>query len=157
MPLSLITVGKIAKPFAEAAREYEKRLSRYDKVDVIELPDEKEPAHLSPAAIAQVMDKEGRNILGRVRREDAVVALCIDGQAQTSEQLADTLSRLRMDGRRIVFIIGGSLGLSPEVVARADIRLSLSSMTMPHQLARVVLLEQIYRAFKIISGERYHK
>jgi len=157
MPLSLITVGKIAKPFAEAAREYEKRLSRYDKVDVIELPDEKEPAHLSPAAIAQVMDKEGRSILGRVRREDAVVALCIEGQAQTSEQLADTLSRLRMDGRRIVFIIGGSLGLSPEVVARADIRLSLSSMTMPHQLARVVLLEQIYRAFKIISGERYHK
>ena len=157
MPLSLITVGKIAKPFAEAAREYEKRLSRYDKVDVIELPDEKEPAHLSPAAIAQVMDKEGRSILGRVRREDAVVALCIDGQAQTSEQLADTVSRLRMDGRRIVFIIGGSLGLSLEVVARADIRLSLSSMTMPHQLARVVLLEQIYRAFKIISGERYHK
>ena len=157
MPLSLITVGKIANPFAEAAREYEKRLSRYDKVDVIELSDEKEPAHLSPAAIAQVMDKEGRNILGRVRREDAVVALCIEGQAQTSEQLADTLSRLRMDGRRIVFIIGGSLGLSPEVVARADIRLSLSSMTMPHQLARVVLLEQIYRAFKIISGERYHK
>ena len=86
-----------------------------------------------------------------------MVALCIDGQAQTSEQLADTVSRLRMDGRRIVFIIGGSLGLSPEVVARADIRLSLSSMTMPHQLARVVLLEQIYRAFKIISGERYHK
>ena len=157
MPLSLITVGKIAKPFAEAAREYEKRLSRYDKVDVIELSDEKEPAHLSPAAIAQVMDKEGRSILGRVRREDAVVALCIEGQAQTSEQLADTVSRLRMDGRRIVFIIGGSLGLSPEVVARADIRLSLSSMTMPHQLARVVLLEQIYRAFKIISGERYHK
>ena len=157
MPLSLITVGKIAKPFAEAAREYEKRLSRYDKVDVIELSDEKEPAHLSPAAIAQVMDKDGRNILGRVRREDAVVALCIEGQAQTSEQLADTVSRLRMDGRRIVFIIGGSLGLSPEVVARADIRLSLSSMTMPHQLARVVLLEQIYRAFKIISGERYHK
>jgi 23S rRNA (pseudouridine1915-N3)-methyltransferase len=157
MPLSLITVGKIAKPFAEAAREYEKRLSRYDKVEVIELPDEKEPAHLSPAAIAQVMDKEGRSILGRVRREDAVVALCTDGQAQTSEQLADTVSRLRMDGRRIVFIIGGSLGLSPEVVARADIRLSLSSMTMPHQLARVVLLEQIYRAFKIISGERYHK
>ena len=157
MPLSLITVGKIAKPFAEAAREYEKRLSRYDKVEVIELPDEKEPAHLSPAAIAQVMDKEGRNILGRVRREDAVVALCIEGQAKTSEQLADTVSRLRMDGRRIVFIIGGSLGLSPEVVARADIRLSLSSMTMPHQLARVVLLEQIYRAFKIISGERYHK
>ena len=157
MPLSLITVGKIANPFAEAAREYEKRLSRYDKVDVIELSDEKEPAHLSPAAIAQVMDKEGRNILGRVRREDAVVALCIDGQAQTSEQLADTVSRLRIDGRRIVFIIGGSLGLSPEVVARADIRLSLSSMTMPHQLARVVLLEQIYRAFKIISGERYHK
>ena len=157
MPLSLITVGKIAKPFAEAAREYEKRLSRYDKVEVIELPDEKEPAHLSPAAIAQVMDKEGRNILGRVRREDAVVALCIDGQAQTSEQLADTLSRLRMDGRRIVFIIGGSLGLSPEVVARADIRLSLSSMTMPHQLARVVLLEQIYRACKISRGEPYHK
>ena len=157
MPLSLITVGKIAKPFAEAAREYEKRLSRYDKVEVIELPDEKEPAHLSPAAIAQVMDKEGRNILGRVRREDAVVALCIEGQAQTSEQLADTLSRLRMDGRRIVFIIGGSLGLSPEVVARADIRLSLSSMTMPHQLARVVLLEQIYRACKISRGEPYHK
>ena len=157
MPISLITVGRIARPYAEAAGEYEKRLSRYDRVDVLELPDEKEPSHLSPAAIAQVLDKEGRNILGRVRREDAVVALCIEGQAQTSEQLADAVNRLRQDGRRIVFIIGGSLGLSPDVVARADIRLSLSKMTMPHQLARVVLLEQIYRAFKIISGERYHK
>ena len=157
MPLSLIAVGKMAKPYIEAAKEYEKRLSRYDKAEVLELPDEKEPARLSPAAIAQVLDKEGKSILARIRQEDAVIALCIEGEMMSSPRLAEKIDRFRKVGRRIVFVIGGSLGLSPEVEARADIRLSLSRMTMPHQLARVVLLEQIYRAFKIISGERYHK
>lgn len=157
MPLSLVTVGKISKPFAEASKEFEKRLSRFDRLEVIELADEKEPSHLSPAAIAQVMEREGKNILSRLKREDIVIALCIEGDMLSSEQLADKLGRLRQEGRRIVLIIGGSLGLSPEVVARADVRLSLSSMTLPHQLARVVLLEQVYRAFKIMSGERYHK
>ena len=157
MPLTLLTVGKISKPFSEAAKEYEKRLSHYDRIEVLELPDEKEPAHLSPAALAQVMEREGKHILGRIRREDIVVALCIEGEALSSEGLADRISCLRHEGRRIVFVIGGSLGLSPQVISRADIRLSLSKMTLPHQLARVVLLEQIYRAFKIISGERYHK
>lgn len=157
MPLCLIAVGKIAKPFADAAAEYEKRLSRYDRLEVIELPDEKEPAHLSPAALGQVMEREGKNILARIRREDLVIALCIGGESLSSERWADKLADLRGLGRRIVFVIGGSLGLDAQVVQRADFRLSLSEMTLPHQLARVVLLEQIYRAFKILSGERYHK
>lgn len=157
MPLCVIAVGKASGPFLLAAREYEKRLSRYDRIEVTELPGEKEPAHLSPAALAQVMAQEGKSILSRVRREDLVVALCIGGESLSSERFAQKLQELRLSGRRVVFVIGGSLGLDPQVTARADMELSLSAMTMPHQLARVVLLEQIYRAFKIGAGERYHK
>lgn len=157
MPLSLIAVGRMSGPFAEAAKEYEKRLSRFDRLEILELPDEKEPARLSPAAVAQTLEKEGKNILSRIRREDTVITLCIEGERLSSLQLADRISALRLEGRRIVFVIGGSLGLSGEVVRRSDIRLSLSEMTFPHQLARVILLEQLYRAFKIMAGERYHK
>lgn len=157
MALALIAVGKTAKPFLEASREYEKRISRYDRLEIIELEDEKEPSHLSPAALSRVMEREGKSILSRLRREDLVVALCIEGESLSSERWAEKLGGLRALGRRIVFVIGGSLGLDAQVADRADVRLSLSGMTMPHQLARVVLLEQVYRAFKIMAGERYHK
>lgn len=157
MPVTIVAVGRMSEPLAAAAREYEKRLSRYDKLSVIEVPDQREPASLSQALINQAMQREGQQILRHIRPGDHVAALCIEGDALPTEAFAQRLRQLRDGGSSIVFVIGGSLGLSPEVLNRADSRLSLSALTMPHQLARVVLLEQIYRAFKILSGERYHK
>jgi len=124
---------------------------------MIELPDLPEPQNASPAQCAQVMEKEGEMILGRIRPQDHVIALCIDGPQYESEKFAKRIRENEMKGSRQVFIIGGSLGLSPAVIQRADEKLSLSKMTFPHQLARVLLLEQIYRACKINAGERYHK
>lgn len=141
----------------EAADEYEKRLSRFGKFEEIELPDLPEPANSSPAIEAQICEREGKAILQKVREGDIVIALCIGGKQLDSVQLSQTLTRYGDTGRRVVFIIGGSLGLSPQVIARADFKLSFSPMTFPHQLARVMLLEQTYRAMKIASGERYHK
>ena len=109
----------------------------------------------SPALNAQVMEKEGRALLARLRPQDRVVALCIDGASLSSEALAAETAKWAQDGRRTVFVIGGSLGLSPEVAARADTRLSFSKMTFPHPLMRVILLEQLYRAARIVAGERY--
>lgn len=141
----------------EAADEYEKRLSRFGKFEEIELPDLPEPANSSPAIEAQICEREGKAILQKVREGDIVIALCIGGKQLDSVQLSQTLTRYGDTGRRVAFIIGGSLGLSPQVIARADFKLSFSPMTFPHQLARVMLLEQTYRAMKIASGERYHK
>ena len=124
---------------------------------IIEVPDEPGPGKPSPALNAQVMEKEGRALLARLRPQDRVVALCIDGASLSSEALAAETAKWAQDGRRTVFVIGGSLGLSPEVAARADTRLSFSKMTFPHPLMRVILLEQLYRAARIVAGERYHK
>lgn len=158
MTAAIVCVGRLReKYYAGAAEEYLKRLSRFGKTEIIELPDLPEPANASDADRAQVMEKEGQSILGRIKPGDHVIALCIDGPQLTSEAFASRLSSLEMQGNRIVFVIGGSLGLSPAVVRRADEKLSLSKMTFPHQLARVLLLEQIYRACKINAGERYHK
>ena len=141
----------------DAADEYEKRLSRFGRFEKIELADLPEPANSSPAIEAQICEREGRAILQKVREGDIVIALCIGGKQLDSVQLSQTLTRCGDTGRRVVFIIGGSLGLSPQVIARADFKLSFSPMTFPHQLARVMLLEQTYRAMKIAAGERYHK
>jgi len=157
MPVTIVAVGRMSEPLASAAREYEKRLSRYDKLAVIEVPDQREPANLSEALMAQAMQREGQQILRHIRPGDHVIALCIGGEAVGTEAFAQRFRRLRDGGSPIVFVIGGSLGLSPEVLSRADSDMSLSALTMPHQLARVVLLEQIYRVHKILSGERYHK
>ncbi|MBE5787116.1 MAG: 23S rRNA (pseudouridine(1915)-N(3))-methyltransferase RlmH [Clostridiales bacterium] len=155
---AVICVGKLREKFyAGAAEEYLKRLSRFGKMEMIELPDLPEPQNASPAQCAQVMEKEGEMILGRIRPQDHVIALCIDGPQYESEKFAKRIRENEMKGSRQVFIIGGSLGLSPAVIQRADEKLSLSKMTFPHQLARVLLLEQIYRACKINAGERYHK
>lgn len=159
MSISVICVGKLReKYFQDAADEYLKRLSRLTPVTVIELPDEKEPASPTDALCRQVMDKEGEKILSRIGPQDHVIALCINARQYPSEELARRLSDLFIQGKsRITFVIGGSLGLSEAVLRRADERLSMSAMTFPHQLARVMLLEQLFRAAKINAGERYHK
>ncbi|MDD6683211.1 MAG: 23S rRNA (pseudouridine(1915)-N(3))-methyltransferase RlmH [Clostridiales bacterium] len=155
---AIICVGKLRERyFAGAAEEYLKRLSRFGKFEIIELPDLPEPQNASAAQQMQIMEKEGENILSRIRQGDRVIAMCIDGPQCDSEAFARHLAENEMKGGRQVFVIGGSLGLSKAVIQRADEKISLSKMTFPHQLARVLLLEQIYRACKINAGERYHK
>ena len=158
MNMAIVCVGKMKEKYwRDAAAEYEKRLSRFGRLETIELPDLPEPPKSSPAIEEQIRRREGEAILARLRPEDTVVALCIDGRRLDSVELSAQLARFADAGRRVVFVIGGSLGLSPGVVARANMKLSFSPMTFPHQLARIMLLEQIYRACKISAGERYHK
>ena len=158
MNMALICMGKLKEKYwRDAAAEYEKRLSRFGKWETIELPDLPEPSNSSPAIEEQIKKKEGEAILSKIRDGDIVVCLCIDGKQLDSVQLSKKLTELVDTGRRVVFIIGGSLGLSDDVVRRAQLKLSFSPMTFPHQLARIMLLEQTYRALKISAGERYHK
>lgn len=159
MSITLITVGKMKeKPYRMMADEYLKRLSRYGKVDEIELPDLPEPANSSPAIETQIKEKEGESILARIKPSDYVIAMTIPGRQWDSPGLSRHVDELLSRGNSsLVFVIGGSLGLSDKVIARADEEMSMSKMTFPHQLARVMLLEQLYRAMKIRSGERYHK
>ena len=154
----LIGVGKLKESWErEACAEYIKRLRRFCALEVRELPDQPEPDKPSEALMRRVMEREGQEILSCVRATDRVVALCIRGAAYDSEGFAQKIAAWQMDGRRLVLVIGGSLGLSDEVIARADEKLSFSKMTFPHQLMRVILLEQLYRGFKIGANERYHK
>lgn len=156
--MALVCMGRLKEKYwRDAAAEYEKRLTRFGRWETIELPDLPEPANSSPAIEEQIKKKEGEAILARIREGDLVVCLCIDGQQMDSVRLSRRLTELSDTGRRVVFVIGGSLGLAEAVVARAQLRLSFSPMTFPHQLARVMLLEQVYRAMKIAAGERYHK
>ena len=156
--MALVCMGRLKEKYwRDAAAEYEKRLTRFGRWETIELPDLPEPANSSPAIEEQIKKKEGEAILARIREGDLVVCLCIDGQQMDSVRLSRRLTELSDTGRRVVFVIGGSLGLADAVVARAQLRLSFSPMTFPHQLARVMLLEQVYRAMKIGAGERYHK
>lgn len=158
MNMALICMGRLKERYwRDAAAEYEKRISRFGKFEEIELPDLPEPSNSSPAIEEQIRKKEGEAILSKIRDQDIVVCLCIDGKQLDSVQLSRKLTELTDTGRRVVFVIGGSLGLSPEVVRRAQLKLSFSPMTFPHQLARIMLLEQTYRALKIAAGERYHK
>lgn len=158
MNMALICMGRLKEKYwRDAAAEYEKRLSRFGKWETIELPDLPEPSNSSPAIEEQIKKKEGDAILSKIRDGDIVVCLCIDGKQMDSVQLSKKLTELTDTGRRVVFVIGGSLGLAQAVVSRAQVKLSFSPMTFPHQLARIMLLEQTYRAMKIASGERYHK
>lgn len=159
MSISVIALGRMKeKPYRAMADEYLKRLSRYGKFEEIELPDLPEPQNTSAAIEEQIKQKEGEAILQRIRPGDYVIALTIPGKQWDSPGLARHLDGLLTRGASsIVFLIGGSLGLSDQVIARADEQLSMSAMTFPHQLARVMLLEQLYRAMKIRAGERYHK
>lgn len=159
MRITLITVGKIKEKFyVDAIAEYSKRLSRYCKLDIVQMEDEKTPDSASELQKRQIKEKEGERILAQVRDGTYVIALAIEGEMLSSEALAEKIERLGIAGQsQIAFIIGGSLGLSEAVLKRADHKLSFSRMTFPHQLMRVILLEQIYRSYRIIHGEPYHK
>ncbi|MEA4914089.1 MAG: 23S rRNA (pseudouridine(1915)-N(3))-methyltransferase RlmH [Christensenella sp.] len=159
MKIKIACVGKVKDSFyREAVAEYQKRLSRFCTLEIAEVGDEKAPESLSPAEEAQVMEREGEKLLSRILPGEFVVCLTIDGKRFSSEQFASTLqSTFDRAISCITFVIGGSLGLSPAVTSRADLKLSVSDMTLPHGLCRVVLLEQIYRAFKINAYEPYHK
>ncbi len=159
MSAAVVCVGRMKeKPMRALADEYLKRLGRYDRYEEIELPDLPEPGEGSEALEKRVRTREGEAILARIRPGDRVIALTIGGKSRSSENLACHLRELKTAGcGRLVFVIGGSLGLGDNVLARADEELSMSAMTFPHQLARVMLLEQLYRAEKINAGERYHK
>ncbi|MBR2854367.1 MAG: 23S rRNA (pseudouridine(1915)-N(3))-methyltransferase RlmH [Clostridia bacterium] len=159
MSTAILCVGKMKeKAYRELADEYLKRLSRYGRYEEIEIPDLPEPGTASKAAEEQVKTREGETLLTKIRPGDRVIALTIEGKQRSSEELARHLEELRTSGvSRTVFVIGGSLGLGKNVLARADEEMSMSRMTFPHRLARVMLLEQLYRAEKIIAGERYHK
>lgn len=158
MNAAILCVGKLKEKWQqEGCAEYLKRLSRYGKYEIIQLDDLKEPENASPAQIKQIVDREGQALLGRIRPNDRVVALCIDAPAPDSIGLSKLTQRWSGDGRRTVFVIGGSNGLSEALLARSDERLSFSHLTFPHGLMRVILLEQLYRAEKIRTGEKYHK
>ena len=159
MRITVVCVGKIKEKFyTQAVEEYSKRLSRYCKLDIVELSDEKTPDNASDIVNEQIKNKEGERILSVIKDDAYVCALAIEGKMLSSEELAGKIQKLGVEGKgHLVFVIGGSLGLSKEVMDRADYALSFSKMTFPHQLMRVILLEQIYRGFKIIAGEPYHK
>ena len=155
----ILCVGKLKEKFyLEAAAEYAKRLSGYCKLTVTELPEERLPDDPARARIDAALEKEGRTLLSRLAKGGRVAALCVEGELMSSEALADKLRQWTVGGTsQLTLVIGGSYGLSPAVKARADLRLSMSPMTFPHHLARVMVLEQLYRAFKINEGSSYHK
>jgi 23S rRNA (pseudouridine1915-N3)-methyltransferase len=157
--IDIIAVGKIKENYLqEGIREYKKRLMHICRLNIIEVHEEKSPEGLSEAQKLQLLEKEGSYILKKLDAESFTVALCIEGEAFSSEQMAARLQKIMLSGKsRITFLIGGSLGLSDQIKSRADLRLSFSDFTLPHQLMRLVLIEQIYRWFKIMRGETYHK
>lgn len=157
MNIDIITVGKIKeKYFTQAVEEYQKRLSRFVKFTIIEVPDEKIPDNASNKVKLSILEKEGEKILAKIK-DGYIIALCVEGKQISSEEIADLFSKVSLNHSRITFIIGGSLGLWDKVKARADLRLSFGKITLPHQLMRVILSEQIYRGFKILNNETYHK
>lgn len=159
MKISIITVGKLKEKYLkQGIDEYLKRLSAYAKVEIIEVADEKAPEHLSEAEMEEVKRKEGERILSHLSEDTYIITLEISGRMLNSEQLAAKIDELGTYGKsKLAFIIGGSLGLSKEVQKQSDLALSFSKMTFPHQLMRLILLEQIYRAFRINRNEPYHK
>lgn len=159
MKIRLLTVGKIKENYlVQGIREYEKRLSRYCKLEIIVVSDEKTPDKASDALEAQIRDTEGKRILKYIRDDDYVIALAIQGKMPDSVELSQFMENLGIQGKSsVVFVIGGSLGLSDEVLKRSDYQLSFSRMTFPHQLMRMILLEQIYRGYRIMMHEPYHK
>lgn len=159
MNITIIAVGKIKEVyFRDAITEYQKRISRYCKLNIIEVIDEKTPDRAPVLLQEQIKQKEAERILKNIKEDAFCIALTIDGKKQDSIQFSEHLETLGITGKsNLVFVIGGSLGLSMNVLKRANETLSFSDMTFPHQLMRVILLEQIYRAFRIINGEPYHK
>ncbi|WP_077623736.1 23S rRNA (pseudouridine(1915)-N(3))-methyltransferase RlmH [Sediminibacillus massiliensis] len=159
MKISIIAVGKLKEKYLkQGIQEYVKRLGAYATIEIIEVPDEKAPENMSEAEMVEVKRKEGEKILSKISTDSYVISLEIMGDMLTSEQLAAKLDKLATHGKsKIAFVIGGSLGLSDQVQKRSDYALSFSKMTFPHQLMRLVLVEQVYRSFRINRGEPYHK
>ncbi len=159
MKIRILCVGKLKEAYLiDAVKEYSKRLSRYCSLTITEVPDEKAPETASEAQMIKIKDTEGKRLLRQISDEDYVISLAIDGDMPDSPGLAQKIEELGLHGiSSLCFVIGGSLGLSREVLARSDESLSFSKLTFPHQLMRVILLEQIYRSFKIIHNEPYHK
>lgn len=159
MNIDIIVIGDVKEKYLrEAIAEYEKRLKPYANLTTYELKEARLSANPSGKDIEQALEIEGQEILGKINPRAYVCALCIEGKQLSSEDLSATMDSITIDGYNdLVFIIGGSNGLSPEVKKRANLKLSFSKMTFPHQLMRVILLEQIYRGFRILRGEPYHK
>ena len=159
MQIRIISVGKVREQYLKLAiDEFSKRLSKYCSLELIEVDDEKAPENLSEKQMQIVKDKEGEKILSKIKETSYVITLEINGKQLSSEEFAHALSSLAVEGKsNITFVIGGSLGLSDAVSKRSDYKLSFSKMTFPHQLMKVILLEQVYRGFRIISGAPYHK
>lgn len=157
--ISIISVGKLKEKYLKLGiEEYAKRLGGYTKLDLIEVPDEKAPEQLSDAEMEIVKKKESERILAKVPQDAYVFALAIEGKQRTSEEMSKEIESLMTYGQsKIVFIIGGSLGLHDDVLKRADTKISFGKMTLPHQLMKLVLVEQIYRSYRIMKGEPYHK
>ncbi|MDD1680354.1 MAG: 23S rRNA (pseudouridine(1915)-N(3))-methyltransferase RlmH [Methanoregula sp.] len=159
MQIRVIAVGRIKEKFLqEGIAEYEKRLRPYVKLQIVELAEEKRPQPASPANESAAIEKEGERILGAIPEGSFIIALDVKGQGWSSEDLAASFGERELSGQNsLAFVIGGDLGLSPGVIARSNLRLSLSHMTFTHPMARFILLEQVYRAFRILRGEPYHK
>ena len=158
MKITIICVGKIKeKFFCDAVAEYVKRISRFSSVQIIEVKDEKIPENASEKECALILEKEGGAILAKIPKGAYTAAMCIEATELSSIDFSEKLESLKQKSSSIAFIIGGSLGLSPAVKTAADMLISFGKITLPHQLMRVVMLEQIYRAFKISAGEAYHK
>lgn len=159
MKLSIVAVGKLKEKYLkEGINEYSKRLSRFCELQIIEVDDEQAPENLSASQEKQVKKREAERIIKRVKEDSALIVLDLKGKKLNSEEFADKLNSFFISGKsHITFVIGGSLGLDEELIQKADFRLCLSDMTFPHQLARLILLEQVFRAFKILNNEPYHK
>ncbi|MCW9138024.1 23S rRNA (pseudouridine(1915)-N(3))-methyltransferase RlmH [Staphylococcus haemolyticus] len=159
MKITILAVGKLKEKYwKQAIAEYEKRLGAYSKIEMIEVPDEKAPETMSDKEIEQVKEKEGQRLLAKIKPQATVITLEIQGKMLSSEGLAKELQQRMTQGQSdFVFVIGGSNGLHQDVLNRSNYALSFSKMTFPHQMMRVVLIEQVYRAFKIMRGESYHK
>ncbi|MDF2558282.1 MAG: rRNA ((1915)-N(3))-methyltransferase RlmH [Bacillales bacterium] len=159
MQITIISVGKLKEKYlVEGISEYLKRLTSYTKIELVEVADEKAPENLSSAEELQVKKKEGERILAKISADTYMIALAIDGKQRSSEELAKMFDSLGTYGKsKLAFVIGGSLGLGENVMKRADDKLSFSKMTFPHQLMKLILIEQIYRSFRIMKGEPYHK
>ncbi|MFS7423355.1 23S rRNA (pseudouridine(1915)-N(3))-methyltransferase RlmH [Carnobacterium maltaromaticum] len=159
MNIKIITVGKLKEKYLKMGiDEYTKRLGAYCKIELIEVPDEKAPEKLSEAEMLQVKEKEGERILAKIPENAYVFALAIEGKQRTSEEFSKEIEQLGIQGKsNLVFVIGGSLGLSQAVMKCSNTPISFGKMTLPHQLMRLVLVEQVYRGFRIMKGEPYHK
>ena len=159
MKITIITVGKIKEKYLkDAIAEYSKRLTKYCKLDIVEVADEKTPDNASEVVEEAIRDKEAERIMKHIKDDMYVITLEIGGKMLTSEELSAKIERLGIQGKSdVAFVIGGSIGLGKEVLKRSDYALSFSKMTFPHQLMRVILLEQIYRSYRIMKGEPYHK